>query len=87
MFLSRAYGFAKEAAPGDPLYKSIARGAWSGVKALARRPGARTFTVGVGLGLAGGAYVNSQLQKQPPMEAGALQREKRRVEIDRFGSL
>jgi hypothetical protein len=89
MFLSRAGGFAKQAAaiPGEPLYKSLGRNVFKGLRYLSQRPGARKMTLGLAAGAAGGAYLHQQLQSQPPMESGALQRSKRRTEIETFGSV
>ena len=41
----------------------------------------------VGGGVAAGAMGVKALNKQRPLPAGALAREKRRMEIDRYGSL
>lgn len=84
-YLSRASGFAKEAAP--QLWQNLMRGAGNMAKGLAKKPAIWKGGLAVGAGVAGGAWAHSQLQKQPPLEAGSLVREKRRAEIDTFGSM
>lgn len=84
MLSDRARGFTKTAAP---IWKSLLHGAGELAGKIVRKPAVWKAGLAVGSGVALGAYAHKQLQKQPPLEAGSLTREKRRSEMDRFGSL
>lgn len=68
-------GFAKQAGLGGEIGKRLLN-----AKFLRR-------TALVGAGAAAGLGVARSAQKQAPMPIGALAREKRRMALDRFGSL
>lgn len=70
-----ATGFAKEAGILGSIAKKVITPKTVGAAAL------------VGAGAAGGVYATKKLQGQRPLPRGALIREKRRAEIDRYGSL
>lgn len=80
MLSDRARGFTKEAA-------SIGRSMLAGAAKLVKKPAVWKGGLAVGGGVALGAYGHKQMQRQDPIEPGSLTREKRRSEMDRFGSL
>lgn len=84
MLSDRAIGFTKTAAP---IWKSLANGIGQAASKIVKKPAVWKGGLAVGGGVALGAYGHKQLQRQDPIEPGSLTREKRRSEMDRFGSL
>lgn len=70
-----------------PVWKSVLQGAGRAVSGLAKKPAVWKGGLMIGGGVATGAYLHKQLQKQDPMAPGALTRERRRVELDRYGAM
>lgn len=70
-----------------PIWKSLLHGAGNAAQAIAKKPAVWKGGLAIGGGAVAGAYLHKQLQKQDPITPGALTREKRRVEMDRYGTL